>query len=132
MIPATTWRLGYVRDVDGDTIRAVLQRHVPLAPGYVDTITSGHVDEHGEMVPDTVSLRLIILDTPERGRVGYREATAQAAAWLLEHADGLMADTYESGGWDRLLADVYPIGKRGETLTQHMLQAGWDIYWPRS
>lgn len=109
----TRWRA-----VDGDTVDLDVGMDVNVAPGwvsYVRNTTPYHV-------------RLIILDTPERGQLRYREATTELAAWLTAHTDRLRVEVYGSAGWDRDLADVYVAGDRGNTATQAMLRAGWPVY----
>lgn len=105
---------------DGDTIRAHLQRELSVINGWALTVHS--TDTRG------VPLRLTIIDTPERGQPGYQEAKADLTAWLSSHLGRLRCETYESGGWDRLLADIYVDGDRGNTATQHLMQLGWDPY----
>ncbi len=126
VIPGTTWCLTHPRAVDGDTIRGTLRRTEYLAGGFAHDVYSARwVD--GAWMPWTTSMRLIVVDTPERGEPGYVEASQDVARWLALHPE-LEVETYETAGWDRLLADVYPVGDRGGTLTQHLLQLGWPIY----
>lgn len=107
-----------VRVVDGDTVYLDCYRIVPVSHDMEAIL---HPVPH-------LQVRVIILDTPERGQPGYREATSQAAGWLMERADRLMVETYAGAGWDRVLGDIFTSGDRADTLTQAMLLAGWDSY----
>ncbi len=121
------WLISQVVSVtDGDTVRLHLVREA------VESL-----DETWEQArttrthhPRGVAVRLVTLDTPERGDVGYVEARTDVARWLLAHQENLRCQTYGSAGWDRLLGDVYVTTDRGDTLTQHMLRQGWDPYLP--
>lgn len=78
---------------------------------------------------DPVSIRLVWVDTPERGKPGYREATDDLSAWL--DRAWLMGPVtviiYESAGWDRLLGNI--IRADGESASQYLiLEEGWGIY----
>ena len=131
-VPATTWHVTHPGAVDGDTVRAYLTREEWIGGGFAQTVYSARQADDGTPLPATVSLRLVTLDTPERGQPGYREASDDVRAWLAAHPGPLLVDTYESGGFERLLADVYPEGQRGETLSQAMLQLGWEPWVPPS
>ena len=126
----TTWTLLHPRAVGGDSLRGYLVRDEWLAAGFAHTVYSAEQRGDGTVVSATQLLRLIIIDTPERGEKDYRTATEDVRAWLLAHPETLMVDTYESAKWDRLLADVYPVEDRGDTLTQHLLRLGWPVYVP--
>ncbi len=121
------WQLIEPRAVDGDTVAGYLtQAPRPLGYGLMHTIYTG--DDDG---PAPRSIRLIIVDTPERGQPGWREAKRFVAKWLTWRWDThLMVDTYESGGWDRLMGDVYRADDRGDTLTQALLREGYGTYRP--
>lgn len=114
------WAFTTASVTDGDTVRAHLTREVGVVNGWALTVHSTD--------PKGVRLRLVILDTPERGQVGYSEAKAHVLEWLQAHTGRLRCETYQAGGFDRLLADIYVDGERGNTLTQYMLQMGWDPY----
>jgi endonuclease YncB( thermonuclease family) len=111
-----------VKVTDGDTIRAVL-----CSDEMVVSITKTMRVRTRDAVKGE-PLRLIIVNTPERGQPGYAEATADLKAWLQEHEGRLRCTTYESAGWDRTLADLYVEGDRGNTATQHLLLLGWPAY----
>jgi endonuclease YncB( thermonuclease family) len=131
-VKATTWRLLHPRAIDGDSLRGYLTRDEWLAAGFAHTIFSAEQTEDGIPVADTQLLRLVVVDTPERGEPGYVQGRLDVRDWLAAHPGPLCVDTYESAGWDRLLADVYPEGDRGDTLTQWLLQLGWPVYGYRS
>lgn len=108
----TRWRA-----VDGDTVDLDVARPIEVAPGWSASVWNSA----------PYHVRLIILDTPERGQLRYREATTELAAWLAQHAH-LRVEVYGTAGWDRDLADIYVAGDRGNTATQAMLRAGWPVY----
>lgn len=111
----TRWRA-----VDGDTVDLDVREGQPFAPGWA----------HGVWNTEPYHVRLITVDTPERGEPFYKTATAQLYAWLSLHTGRLRVEVYQSAGWDRDLADVYVAGDRGNTATQAMLRAGWPVYVP--
>lgn len=121
------WSFEYLSNYDGDTVRANIYRTAAhrVAPGWVvESLYRNEDEEKG------ISLRLIILNTPEMNRdlVNARIARDQLRAWLSSYSGRLRVETYESAGWDRLLADIYVDDDRGNTATQYMLQQGWDPY----
>ncbi len=124
--PGTDWAVDAVaRIVDGDTIRVVRSRVL----GQTDDQLVVARDRHR----NGMAIRLVTLDTPERGEPGYVEARDDVARWLLEHAGRLRIETWPGGGFDRLLGDVYVAGDRADTLSQWMLRygnggLGWDPY----
>lgn len=120
-----SWQMTAPRAVDGDTVAGYLTQ-LPRSVGYglMQVIYTG--DDEG---PEPRPVRLIIVDTPERGQPGWREAKLFAASWLASRS-ALMVDTYESGGWDRLMGDVYAADDRGDTLTQALLREGYGTYKP--
>lgn len=122
-VPTFTWLIEKVVKVtDGDTIRANISRMTPIDNEF-DAEIKTHRQDKG------TAIRLIIVDTPERGRTGYDEAKQTLAIWLTEHEKtGLMVTTYASAGWDRLLGDVYAMDDVHDTATQHMLQSGYVPY----
>lgn len=122
------WQIDELKSVyDGDTIRANISRTeiLTIVPGWVEIRTIENEDtEKG------TPLRLIILNTPEMNRdpVNAKIARDQLKAWLASYAGRLRVETYETAGWDRLLADVYVEDDRGNTASQYMLQQGWLPY----
>jgi len=112
-----TFRMLTGRVIDGDTLAGRLQTEpLRLTPGW-STVATSDLEVH---------LRLVTLDTPERGEDGWAKARSDVMLWLAQWpVVALRVDTYGDGGFGRLLADVYPVGRRSETLSQHMLQLGW-------
>lgn len=118
----TTWDVLKVERVtDGDSVRLLRARVVEL---------DGRRYRLSDV--DSVPIRLVWLDTPERGEVGYREARAHVLEWLTRLADPPLTVTcYESAGWDRLLGDVHAAD--GSSLSQWlMVDRGWPAYEARS
>lgn len=72
--------------------------------------------------------RLIIVDTPERGEVGWGDARTFTMEWLTARAGYLRAEFYYPDNFGRMLTDIYEMGSRGNTLTQALLQAGYEPY----
>lgn len=119
-IVSLDWKLEVASVTDGDTIRGHLSRELPVTNGWSQTLHTTN--------PKGYPLRLVILNTPERGQPGYVEARADLARWLELRRGRLRVETYESAGWDRLLADIYGEGDRSDTASQWMLLQGWASY----
>lgn len=123
-----------VKVTDGDTVRALRRRSVYTFTGAIAEgigyRRSFEVFDDPMQEPLGVALRLITLNTPERGRPGFFEALADLAYWLGAHvADGcLRCETWPGGGFDRLLADLYCANDRADTASAHMLRRGWEPY----
>ena len=116
------WKITQVISItDGDTVRLHLVRTSDLDNEF-------DMDIRTKRERRGIAIRLIILDTPEKGQVGYLDAKANLGKWLDLRATHLRVETYASAGWDRLLGDIYVEGSRGDTATQYMLQAGWNVY----
>jgi micrococcal nuclease len=93
------------RVVDGDTIHVLYRHEEPLAE----------------------SIRLLFLDTPERGEPGYDEATAALESLLAGTTVSLQweGDEAERDRYGRLLAYVMA----GETnVNLEMVRLGWSRY----
>ncbi len=124
--PGTDWAIDHVVSVtDGDTIRVIRSQVV----GHTDDLVIAARDRRR----NGVAIRLVTLDTPERGEPGYTDAGDDVAVWLLAHQGRLRIETWPGGGFDRLLGDVYVTGDRANTLSQWMLRhgrrgLGWDAY----
>lgn len=103
------------RVVDGDTLVADLE-HVVGRSEDVEVVIRRY----------NVRLRLINVDTPERGHVDFAKAKTALAQFLLRQ--GLRVRTYGTGSFGRLLADVYA---GDETATQWLLRLGYDPYVPK-
>lgn len=116
-----------VKVVDGDTVHMVRERLVDL-------------DGRRFMIRDAepVSIRLVWIDTPERGDPAWRRARDELVGWVANTltAPGgyLEVVCYESGGWDRIMGDL--LDHRGSSASQWLMQngdggLGWPAYVPR-
>lgn len=127
----TDWEVeGVVRVVDGDTVR-IIREQTEVIDG-LEQITRDVADPDNDGDVDGVSVRLVNLDTPERGEPGYSEAKADLASWLTAHAETMRVRTYgATGGFDRLLGDFYVPGPNGDidSASQWMMrERGWLPY----
>lgn len=121
---ATDWQVDWWHDTDGDTVRARRSRTVQVADGLI----ARYYDDPDQL-PKGLPIRVINLDTPERGDPRYAQELIDANSWLEEAGDRLMVSTWGTqGGFDRLLGDFWIDGDRNNTLTSHMLQLGYDPY----
>ena len=110
-----------VKVVDGDTVAFEVSR-------VLDDDGEREIFERVR----SMKVRLVTLDTPERGEVGWPEARADVAYWLSVGGP-LRVETYGRDAFGRHLGDVYVTGDRGDTLTQHMLTVGgWEAWDPRT
>lgn len=112
------WQCNVVRVVDGDTVRARLRHVSPVTPGFTQTVESA--------APAGLALRLVTVDTPERGEVGWSDARGDLLCWC--DAGPVEVETYYPDNFGRLLADLYRAGDRGDTASQFLLRAGWEPY----
>ena len=116
-----------VKVTDGDTVRVVRRRDIEL---------DGHRYTLSDAAPDGIPIRLVWVDTPERGKPGYNQARDDLKAWIDDRIgpwvdDGeerwLRVVCYESAGWDRLLGDL--IDTDGNSASQWlMIKKGWLPY----
>lgn len=118
----TEWRVDAVaRVVDGDTVR-LLRSRVAELDGRHYRIT----DVTPEGKPIGVPIRLVWVDTPERGDPGWARARDDLELWIDAH-EPLRVVVYESAGWDRLLGDL--IDETGASASQWlMIDRGWPPY----
>lgn len=123
----THWTVDRVtKVVDGDTVRVHRSRKLAYLDGI--EILARDATPDG-VIPYGVPVRLVNLDTPERGEAGYEQAREDLREWLMENLPVLRVITYPGGGFDRLLGDIYVAGDIGNTATQHMLRdKGWPPY----
>lgn len=112
------WLATVVKVIDGDSAKLQLTRGSKLAPGWSQVISSD----------GPVSIRLIIVDTPERGEAGWVVATGDTSDWLELHKYNLMCETLYLDNFGRLLGDIYEGGNRGNTLSQYLLKKGYPPY----
>lgn len=66
--------------------------------------------------------RLLGVDTPERGKPGFREATEFTREWLAAR-DWLAARTVKTDSFGRWLAEVYDVDT-GDNLALSLIVAG--------
>jgi endonuclease YncB( thermonuclease family) len=124
----TDWAVERIVSVtDGDTVRLIRRRSFLL-----DSELSCDVYDRN---PRGVAVRLITLDTPERGAGRYLDARTDVVEWLtnpdwpVKFRADLRVETWPGGGFDRLLGDLYVAGDRSNTLSQWMLrERGWQPY----
>jgi endonuclease YncB( thermonuclease family) len=108
---------------DGDTVRVVRRRLINI---------DGRQYHATDADPKGVPVRLVWVDSPERGKAGWNEARTDLRAWIDMHAftdEPLRVVIYESAGWDRLLGDL--IDPHGNSASQYMLTEGnGGVGWP--
>lgn len=123
----TVWDVEQVVKVtDGDTLRLVRSR-------------IEHMGDRDFRITDVDSMpiRLVWVDTPERGdHPGWEQARQDLAEWISEHGGNLYGDDeehplrvvcYESAGWDRMLGDL--IDADGNSASQWLMTVkGWPPY----
>jgi endonuclease YncB( thermonuclease family) len=121
MSPGTDWQIDrIVRVTDGDSLRVVRRRRTLLDGLRIETTDADFING--------VPIRLINLDTPERGHDDYLEARNDVVNWLGRHPH-LSITTWPGGGFDRLLGDIWVTGDRSNTLSKWMLiERNWDPY----
>jgi endonuclease YncB( thermonuclease family) len=124
--PGTEWLVDSIASVtDGDTLRVYRSRIVELGDDWfriqdVDPITGD---------PKSVPIRLVWVDTPERGdHPGWEQARRDLVAWVDAHAlSDLRVVCYESGGWDRILGDLVDYDGASASIWL-MKERGWPAY----
>lgn len=104
-----SYKCQVVRVVDGDTVVVNVSLGLDV---YTDAI-----------------IRLYGVDTPERGKVGYLEATAFTRAWLAANADDdgwLRLETIKDkkGGFGRYLGIIDSKSVTGDSLNAALLAHG--------
>jgi endonuclease YncB( thermonuclease family) len=125
----TTWDVDRIASVtDGDTIRVYRSRTTQLGDDWY-RITDANPDG----TPRSVSLRLAWVDTPERGKPGWKKAREDLVDWCeskgvpLTDPGELRVVCYESAGWDRILADL--TDANGNSASQWLMtDRGWPPY----
>ena len=98
-----------IRVVDGDTVDLRL--------------------DVGFNLTTALRFRLLGVDTPERGRLGWLAATEFTTAWLEQRAGQLRASTAKADSFGRWLADVYVPG--GDSLSAALLESGHAVSYTR-
>jgi endonuclease YncB( thermonuclease family) len=102
---------------DGDTVTLLRSRVTQLGDGRYRILDV-----------DPQAIRLVWVDTPERGQDGYSQADADLDEWIGQRWERLTVVCYESAGWDRLLGDLID-RTTGESASQWlMVERGWPPY----
>lgn len=120
----TEWRVDAVpRITDGDSVRLTRSRTIEL---------DGRDYWLSDADPNGVPIRLVWVDTPERGDPAYKIAQGDLAEWVIRLARlPLRVICYESAGWDRLLGDL--IDADGNSASQYLIRdRGWPVYGAKS
>lgn len=101
---------------------------------YLKTIDGDTVDvdvDLGFKVHALIRIRLAIVDTPERGKPGWSEATAFTKAWFEANPFFVLrTDHDKSGGFDRWLGECYSAS--GQPISKALLDAGHATVYKRS
>jgi len=109
--------------VDGDTVDLLVTRPI------------GTLDQFTISATGIVRIRLVHLDTPERGEAGHDEALDDLEDWLMgfdKSVDGgLRVVTQGKDAFGRYLGDVYAEVDRAETASDYMVrEANEGLGWP--
>lgn len=122
LLSAGVWVVSeVVKVVDGDTAHVHMRTEPQLVTADLAQVW---------VTAKPWKCRVVIVDTPERGEVGYLAATEFTRTWFAINIGGVMAETLYRDSFGRMLTDFYVKGDRGNTLTQALLQAGYAIYKP--
>lgn len=117
----TEWTVDrIVRVIDGDSLRIARSRVVDL---------DGHLYRIADAGPDGVLVRLVWVDTPERGEAGWADAGRHLREWIFDHigTHPLRVVVYGGAGWDRLLVDL--LDHTGASASQWLMtERGWPAY----
>ena len=116
------WEAELVSVTDGDTVRMHLMRGPVGIDNDFEVVVQTRRDGKG------IPIRLVTLQTPERGHPDWSQARRDLTGWIIGRIAHLRVQTYESAKWDRLLGDVYDERDRGETASQFMLKLGWPPF----
>jgi endonuclease YncB( thermonuclease family) len=119
-IDGTEWQVDRVEKVtDGDTLRLIRSR-------------IEHLGDHDFRITDVDSMpiRLVWVDTPERGdHPGWEQAKEDLEHWIWSRIGSIdvRVVTYESAGWDRMLGDLLDVD--GNSASQWLMTVkGWPPY----
>jgi endonuclease YncB( thermonuclease family) len=125
MTTPTIWNVDrVVRVVDGDSLRVVRSRTAQLGDGWFN------IRDHD--IFDGVPIRLLWVNTPERGQPGYTEARADLQGWIAARTapdayPSLRVVVHYPDAFGRLLADL--IDADGNSASQWlMIERGWPPY----
>jgi endonuclease YncB( thermonuclease family) len=115
--------LTVTRVVDGDTVRLTRTRDLGTADGLAITATD----------TTDIPVRLVHVDTPERGEVGWADAKRDLEAWIEPFRyDGdevlsLTLHTTVRDNFGRLLGDLH--APDGDTASLHLIRdKGWPTW----
>lgn len=110
--------LSVARVIDGDSLILTRTRHVGTADGLRIDATD----------TNPVRVRLVHIDTPERGETGWGQAKADLETWVAAHERGPL--TLHDAGRDnfgRILGDLH--GMDGCTASLWMAASkGWPTW----
>lgn len=119
---AGDWRVDeVVKVVDGDSIHVQMSTRPQLVTHNLAQVW---------MTAKPWKLRLVHIDTPERGEDGWAEARSFVTQWLGARDGAVRCETLYPDNFGRMLADVYEAGDRSKTLTYALLTAGYEPYRP--
>jgi endonuclease YncB( thermonuclease family) len=129
-VTVTVWQVDrIVRVIDGDSLRVVRSRLAQLGDDWF------HLRDADPF--DGVPVRLLWVDTPERGRPGYVEARDDLQAWIAERSTsnavggGLRLVCHYRDAFGRLLADLQDV--EGNSASQWLMaERGWPPYGGRT
>jgi endonuclease YncB( thermonuclease family) len=121
----TTWNVDrIVRVIDGDSLRVVRSRMAQLGDDVF------HIRDADPF--DGVPVRLLWVDTPERGRPGYTAARDDLAEWIADRSTpnaytNIQVVCHYRDSFGRMLADL--IDADGNSASQWLMQVrGWPPY----
>lgn len=121
----TTWQVDRAcRVIDGDSVRVVRSRVTQLGDDWF------HVrDADGT---NGVPIRLLWVDTPERGQPGYTAARDDLARWIADRAipyahPRITVVCHYRDAFGRILGDL--VDDLGESASQWMMRdRGWPAF----
>lgn len=70
-------------------------------------VTVDRVVDLGFRIHTAQPIRLLGVDTPERGQDGWKEATAFTKGWLDDRAGRLRITSFKADSFGRYLGDIY-------------------------
>jgi micrococcal nuclease len=107
-----------------------MEMHWPSAKvlRWVDGDTCELLIDTGFHNSRTQMIRLVQINTPERGKPGYREATAYANS-LAPAGSAVSLTTYKDDAWDRYLGDV--VNEQGVHIHTALLENGFATLYKR-
>jgi endonuclease YncB( thermonuclease family) len=113
------WEIDDVdRVIDGDTCDLTVRRPIGELDGF-------RIEAAG-----VIRVRIVHLDTPEKGNLAAAQATADLSDWL--HGWGvtpLRVTTQGKDAFGRYLGDVYVAADRTQTASDHMVrERGWPVW----